>query len=328
MARVLIVGFGSIGRRHYDNLKTLGTQVVEVCDTDPQKRDDAARRGVRAFSHLEEALASRPEVVFVATPPSSHLTIALAAAQAGCHLFIEKPLAHTEEYLDELVQVVKQKQLVTMMGCNMRFHFGPATIKRLLEEGAIGTIISASLDAGMYLPDWHPELDYRQAYSARWVLGGGVILDGIHEIDYARWLFGEVREVFCHGGRLSHLEIDTEDSANIVMVMAAGFSVVVHIDYVQRAYARSCKVIGEQGTVQWDITSGLRWFCVKTKTWLVIPQPEPYSINEMYVEELRHFLRCVEQTRQPILPIEEAVRVTRVVLAIKRSMDTQEKVVI
>lgn len=328
MARVLIVGFGSIGRRHWDNLRTLGIQTIEVCDVDPKKRDEATQRGVRAFARLEEALASRPEVVFVTTPPATHVPIAATAAEAGCHLFIEKPLAHTEEGLDELVRAVKQKKLVTMVGCNMRFHFGPSTIKRLLADGAIGTIISAHQDAGMYLPDWHPELDYRQAYSARRALGGGVLLDGIHEIDCARWLFGEVREVFCHGGRLSHLEIDTEDSANIVMVMEAGFSVATHIDYVQRAYARSCKVIGEEGTIHWDIASDVRWFSARTKTWSVIPPPVPYSINEMYVEELRHFLHCVEQARQTMLSIEEAAQVTRLALAIKRSMETREKVAV
>ena len=328
MARVLVVGFGSIGRRHCDNLATLGVRRVEVCDTDPQKRDEATKRGVRTFARLEEALASRPEVVFVTTPPSAHVPIAVAAAEAGCHLFIEKPLAHTEERLDELVRLVTQNKLVTMVGCNMRFHFGPSTIKRLLVDGAIGTIISAHLDAGMYLPDWHPELDYRQAYSARRALGGGVLLDGIHEIDYARWLFGEVREVFCHGGRLSHLEIDTEDSANIVMMMEAGFSVVTHLDYVQRAYARSCKVIGEEGTIHWDIASDVRWFSARTNTWSVIPQPAPHSINDMYLEELRHFLQCVDRVEQPVLNIEEAVRVTRVTLAIKQSMETGQKVVV
>lgn len=323
MTRCLIVGFGSIAARHMQNLKALGISDIAVCDSDPQRCVEAKQHdGPRTFARLEEALQSHPDVVFVTTPPASHVSIARAAAEAGCHLFVEKPLSHTEDGLDELVELVRRKRLVTMVGCNMRFHDGPATIKRLLDERAIGSVISASLDAGMYLPDWHPDQDYRRAYSARRSLGGGVILDGIHEIDYARWLFGEVTEVFCQGGRLSHLEIETEDSANILMKMRAGFSVAIHIDYIQRAYGRSCKVIGEEGTIGWEIGSPLRWFSAATKSWHSVPSPDGYTINDMYLEELRHFLRCLERSAKSALDIEEGVRVTRLALAIKRSMDT------
>ena len=329
MARYLIVGCGSIGTRHLLNLRTLGVSEISVCDSDPQRCAQATERhGVHTFSRLEDALQNQPDVVFVTTPPSSHMAIALAAAHAGCHLFIEKPLSHTEEGLEELADVVRRARLVTMVGCNMRFHHGPATIKRLLEQEAIGTIISASLDAGMYLPDWHPDQDYRRAYSASCSLGGGVILDGIHEIDYARWLFGEITEVFCQGGRFSHLDIETEDSANILMTVRSGFSVAIHIDYVQRAYARSCKVIGEEGTIVWEIAGPVRWFSARTKSWQTVPQPEAYAINEMYIEELRHFLNCVEHPATSALDIAEGIRVTRLALAIKRSMETREKVVV
>lgn len=326
---VLIIGCGSIGMRHMRNLKSLGIDDLVVFDSLAERRERAQEEcGARPFDTIESALNSGPDIVFVTTPTHLHLSIALQAAQAGCHLFIEKPLSHTEDGLNELIEIVEQNDLVTMVGCNMRFHYAPSTMKRLLNEGAIGKIISATLDAGQYMPDWHPNQDYRQRYSARRSMGGGVVFDGIHEIDYARWLFGEVSEVFCYGGQLSSLEIDVEDSVNILMKFEAGFSAMMHLDYIQRAYARSCKVIGEEGTIVWDITTQLRWFSAKTKQWRVIDPPENYTINDMYVEELRHYLDCVAQGKKTSLDVEEAARVTRLALAIKQSMNSGQKVLI
>jgi len=327
--RVLVIGCGSIGMRHMRNLKSLGIDDLMAFDTVADRRERAQQEcSARPFDSFDAALRSGADVAFVTTPTHLHVPIALQAARAGCHLFIEKPLSHTLEGVDELLEVVKAKSLVSLVGCNMRFHHGPATIKRLLDNGAIGRIISATLDAGQYMPDWHPGLDYRQRYSAHRSMGGGVVLDGIHEVDYARWLFGEVTEVFCYGGKLSDLDIDVEDSANILMKFEAGFSAMIHIDYIQRAYARSCKVIGEEGTIVWDITAQLRWFSVRTKQWNVIEPPENYTINDMYLEELRHYLDCVEQGEKTVLDVEEAAHVTLMALAIKQSMDTGQRVLL
>lgn len=325
--RCLIIGCGSIGMRHMRNLKELGINDITVFDPFENRRKLARLEcGARPLDSLEAALEAGGNVAFITTPSSSHIPLALKAASAGYHLFIEKPLSHTEEGIRELIDVTRKNRLVTMVGCNMRFHHGLAMIKRLLDDETIGCVISAILDAGQYMPDWHPEQDYRQSYSARESMGGGVILDGIHEIDYARWLFGEVTEVFCFGGKLSSLEIDVEDSANILMKFTSGCSGMIHIDCVQRVYSRSCKVIGEEGTILWDISSQLRWFSAKTKQWTAINPPEHYTMNDMYVDELRHFLDCVQQGKRTSLDVEEAARVTRVALAIKQSMANGQKV--
>ena len=327
--RFLVIGCGSIGMRHMRNLRELGVKDLVAFDPVADRRKIAQQEcDARPFDSLDAALESGADVAIVTTPPHLHVPIALQAARAGCNLFIEKPLSHTEEGLDELIDVSRHYRLVTMVGCNMRFHHGPATIKRLLEEGAIGKVISASLEFGQYLPDWVPDRDYRQRYSAHSSLGGGIVLDSIHEIDYARWLFGEVEEVFCYGGKLSCLDIDTEDSANILMKFEAGFSAMVHVDYIQQDYARSCKVVGEEGTILWEIGTSLRWISTRTNQWSVIEPSESYTINDMYLEELRHYLDCLEQGMKTALDVEEAARVTRLALAIKQSMNTGQKVVL
>ena len=325
--RVLVVGCGSIGMRHLRNLKSLGNLELLAYDPILENRERAHREcGAHLFDSLDEALKAGADIAFVTTPSHLHVSIALQAAQAGCHLFIEKPLSHTDERLDELVDLVRKKQLITMVGCNMRFHQGPATMKKLLEAGVIGKVTSAIMEAGYYMPDWHPDQDYRTRYSANRSMGGGVVLDAIHEIDYAHWLFGEVKEVFCAGGKISGLDIDVEDSVNIIMQFAAGFSIMLHLDYIQRTYSRSCKIIGEEGTISWDIGGPFRWYSAKTKTWTAVDPPPEYTINDMYIEELRHFLDRYAHRERTTLDLEDGARVTRLAFAIKQSMNTGQKV--
>ena len=320
--RFFVMGCGSIGRRHIGNLLELGVKDVIAFDIREDRRAQVEEQfGIPTVPTVDQGWELGPQVALIATPTSLHLPLALEAAGHGCHLFIEKPLGDRMEGVDELISAALPQELTALVGCNMRFHHGPATIKGLLDQGAIGRIIAVLLDAGQYLPDWHPGEDYRGWYSASASLGGGVVLDGIHEIDYARWLFGEVSEVYCQGGKLSSLEIDTEDSINILMKQVAGFSVAIHMDYVQRTYSRTCKVIGEEGTILWDLSqSSVRLYSAKENGWQTFSEPQGYSINQMYLDEMEHFLRCVRGEEEPCLGLREAGKVLEIALAIKDSM--------
>lgn len=319
--RVVVVGCGSIGLRHGANLRTLGVERIVTVDLDPVRRKRAETQlGVPTFARLADALAGGCDLAIVATPPSTHVSVALEAARAGAHLFIEKPLSHSLDGIDGLMGLVRDRGLLGMVACNMRFHHGPATIKRLIEDEAIGTVVSAVLDAGQYLPDWHPDEDHTQSYSAREELGGGVVLDGIHELDYIRWILGEVRSVAALTSRRARLGIATESAADLLLEFASGVQATVHVDYVQRAYARSCKVIGDEGTVLWDISSGeVRCFRASERAWRSFPPPPDHDINDMYIAEMRHLLRCVAGLETPVSPLEEGARVLEIALAARRA---------
>lgn len=325
---VLIAGFGSIGRRHAANLRLLGVERISVYDLDARRRAAASTEfDLPTFDTLEQALDAGPSVVLVCTPPAAHLPIAVAAAERGCHLFIEKPLAdRLDPLIDRLRDAVARHDIVTLVGCNLRFHHGPSTIFRLLREEAIGRVLGASLEMGYYLPLWHPHEDYRRRYSASRTLGGGIILDAIHELDYARWLFGSVQEVFCVGGTLSSLDIETEDFATMVLRCDSGVIVQIHLDYVQRAYSRWCRVVGEGGTIIWEIDPGTVRMFTPEEGWREFPSPDGYSINEMYVAELRHLVRILDGREPSMQPVDEAVAVLRVALAARESMMCGQKV--
>jgi len=318
--KALVVGGGSIGRRHLRNLKGLGVEAA-VAESDRNRCEGlVAELGVRAFDFLEDGLRDSPDFVVVATPTHLHAEQTLAIVRAGIDVFVEKPLCHDDRLLSELVDWSSRKGVVSLVGCNMRFHPGPAQVKALLEKNCIGRVLFARVHAGSYLPSWRPGTDYRMNYAAKQETGGGCLLDFIHEIDLTRWYMGEVEEAFCMAGHLSSLEISTEDVAAMIWRHSSGALSEIHVDYVQRSYERGCQIVGERGTIFWDfMEKQVRWFDAGSETWTVFQQPESWEINQMYLDEMRHFIDCIGTRKASVLPIAEAAVLMRIVLAAKES---------
>jgi len=235
-------------------------------------------------------------------------------------------LAHDLEGLGKLSGVIEQEGLVSLVGCNMRFHPGPMKVKELLSRDQLGRLLFARLHTGSYLPDWRPGTDYRDNYASREETGGGCILDCIHELDLGRWYLGDVCEVVCVAGHLSSLEISTEDVAVVICRHTSGAISEIHLDYVQRTYERGCQVVGESGTVFWDFNQGIRWYEASDKRWNQYEQRHTWESNEMYLDELRHFVDCVQHRRQTTLPVGEAIEVMKIAVGAKRSARSRSAV--
>ena len=317
----LVVGGGSIGTRHSRNLRTLGVEQLALVEIQAERRISlGCELGMPVFETLAEGLSWSPDFVVVATPSHLHMQPALEAVRHGCDVFVEKPLSHLAEGLSELADLVERKNTVSLVGCNMRFHPGPARVKGLLDEQALGKILFARIHVGSYLPGWRSGADYRQNYAAREQTGGGCILDCIHEIDLARWYLGDVQEVFCVAGHISSLEILTEDVAVLVCRHEQGPISEIHLDYVQRSYERGCQIAGEAGSIFWDFSGRqVRWYDAASERWTNFAQAEDWQPNQMYFDEMRHFLECVRTRRRSVLPIPEALAVMQIVFAAKAS---------
>ncbi|MBI2846553.1 MAG: Gfo/Idh/MocA family oxidoreductase [Chloroflexi bacterium] len=261
--------------------------------------------------------------MLVTNPTSLHIPVAIAAARRGCHIFVEKPLSHNLDGIQELMDLALHKKLSVLVGYNMRFHPSIRLIKELLEKGAIGKIVCARAQVGQYLPDWHPGEDYKKGYSAQESLGGGVILDLSHELDYVRWFLGEVTEVFSFCSRVSTLEIGTEDTAEILLRFESGTIAEVHMDYVQRSYGRSCQIIGEEGTILWDFNEKrVRLYSASNNRWRSFPEEKGYERNQMYLDEMKHFINCIQGEEKPMVDALEGKRVLEIALAAKESART------
>jgi glutamate-1-semialdehyde 2,1-aminomutase/spore coat polysaccharide biosynthesis protein SpsF len=320
--RALVVGCGSIGRRHAKNLKMLGVTQLGFCDTSPEALDQCLEEaGGESFTNYGDALQKfRPDLVLVCTPPVYHVENALAALQAGAHVFIEKPLSHESSGIEVLIAEARRRDRNVQIGYNMRFHPGLKIVKDLIDSGKIGRVLWLHAEAGQYLPDWRPWQNYRQSYSARHDLGGGIILDGSHELDYICWLLGRPTEVMCRAEHLSSLEVDVEDSAWIYLTFPERRRAELHLDFVQRSYTRTCKVVGETGTALWDFTlPEVRLFSPDQPDWHSIPYK--FEVNDMYVAEMVHFLESLGSGTGPLVDLEQSRDVIRVVEAAKISSE-------
>jgi predicted dehydrogenase len=328
--RILVIGGGSIGRRHLMNLKSMDVGELLLVEPDAARRGEVAdEAGVDSFGTLAEGLDRKPDMVVIATPSSMHVEQAIAAARCGCHLFIEKPLCANTDGLDELAEIVAERSLTTLVGCNMRFHPGPAKVKQLIDGGAIGRLQYMRLHTGSYLPGWRPWQDYRKSYSANRSMGGGVLLDCIHEIDLTRWYAGEFASVYCDAGTIGSLEIDTEDYAAMVFRHTNGVRSETHLDYISRTYERGCSVHGDEGTITWDFTAAqVRWYSAETEEWTVFDLPSDYDANTMYIDELHHFLACIDSGEPTTLPVDDATMLMKGVFAAVESASAGKRIVI
>jgi predicted dehydrogenase len=321
--KFLIAGLGSIGQRHLRNLRALGQ--TDVLAYRQRNWPLPSELPVPSVGDLSAALAAGPDAVIVATPTSLHVPIALAVARAGCPLLIEKPLGHELEGIAELEALVAAKRLPVLVGYHLRFHPGLRLVKRLLDEGRIGRPIAARLQCGEYLPGWHPAEDYRAGYSARRDLGGGAILTLSHELDYAGWLFGDVRRVAAFAGRRSALQIDVEDTAQIALEFRSGLTAQVHLDYVQRPPARTCHIVGEAGQIFWDYFGpGVTLYEGARDAKETFPVHAGLERNDLYLSELAHFLECLAGRAEPAVPLASGRRTLEVALAARASADKGE----
>ena len=320
MISALIVGGGSIGKRHLRNLLASG-RTAAIIDTREDRRAEIASKHPEAkvYGSLDEALAHGPyRTGFICLPTAYHLEPAMTLARQGVHIFMEKPVSHSIEGIPALLDVIEQKKLVAMTGFCLRFFKPLQKAKALLEEGRVGRIVTARSFTGVYLPDWHPWEDYRTFYMAKKAQGGGVLLDECHAFDWMQWLCGPIEGVFSTGGTLSDLEVETDDVCEVIARFGPRIIGSIHLDMVDRSIRSTVEIIGTEGTVIVDQRAHqVRAFDPKTKQWETFTH-EP-SYDQMYVDEIEHFFGCVDRGEKPVVDLREGYRVQRIIDACARS---------
>jgi predicted dehydrogenase len=306
--RALIVGLGSVGMRHSRNLLALGVTDLVGYDPHPERclrfTDEI---DALAVPDLDAALDMHPDLAVIASPNRFHVDQAMRCAEANCHLFVEKPLGASMDGVDALISRVEAGGLFAHMGSNWKFHASFQTMKSVLDEGRLGTITGAQVLWGHWLPAWHPWEDYRQGYSARRDLGGGVALDA-HEVDYLTWLLGPVADIKTMSTHTGVIEIETEDVAVSCLRFVSGALATMHLDYIQRQARRSYHISGDAGTLEWDIRKGfVELYSAESDTIKIFDTPLG-DVNEMYIEQIRHVLDGVEGKTLPVTPLSGAKR--------------------
>jgi predicted dehydrogenase len=297
VTHVLVLGAGSIGTRHARNLVAAGARVA-VADPEPDRARLIDDTTPVPFD-LDRVVDF--DAVVVASPTSEHREQALATAGRDLPTLVEKPLAASGAGVDALRPFARH----ITVGFNLRFHRPVRLLAELVHRGAIGRPVAGRLWFGSWLPDWRPRVDYRTTYSARSDLGGGVLLDAIHELDLLVWLFGAQLEVVGSVvDRVGPLEIDVEDTVKALIRTASGVPVELTLDYLSRRYRRGIEVIGDEGTVRLDWARGT---LEHERGDHLEVRPARTPLERSYEAEARHFLAFARGEAGPSVDLDTAL---------------------
>jgi len=330
--RVLIVGLGSIGKLHL----RLARELLPHADVRVLRRNESAIPSEHAnasFSNLEEAIAFKPQIAVIANPAPLHLNVAQSLADAGVHLLVEKPLSTSLEGVQRLINACRERGLVLLIGYNLRFLPSLQRFRDLLHQNVIGQVLSVRCEVGQYLPSWRPEVDYRQGVSARHDLGGGALLELSHELDYLRWIFGEVDWVQACLSRQSRLEIDVEDTVHMMLGFeqhAESHRLIgtLNMDLVRHDTTRMCTSIGDLGSLRWNgLTGVVELFEAGANNWRELFRYQ-HQREESYRAEWENFLACIEEKSTPLVSAQDGFKVMQLIQAVRQASETGCQVVI
>jgi len=319
--KILIVGMGSIGLRHLNNILSLYPESEIIVLRHSKAVETEIIPGIsRFFYSLSDAIEANPDVAFLTNPAPFHIPVALELAKHGIHIFIEKPLSHDLNGVYEFLKICKKNNIVVMIGYNLRYKKSLSILKDTINSGLIGRILSFRCEVGQYLPDWRIKTDYHHSVSARKELGGGVLLELSHEIDFARLLLGEFDTVCAISGKYSDLDIDVEDIAEITIQFRSGVVGNIHLDMVNQAKTRNCQIIGSKGTLFWDVLdNSLKLFSRGSSEWSYLIPPYIIDTNQTYLDEIQHFFDCIRESRVPAVSIMDGIAVLEIIHAIRES---------
>jgi predicted dehydrogenase len=333
--KFLIAGLGSIGRRHFRNLIALGERDIVLLRSHRATLPDDELAGYPVETDIHEALKKhKPDAVIVANPTALHLDIAIPAAETGCAILLEKPISDSLDRLDILQQAARKNGSKILVGFQFRYHPTLNKARELIQENAIGKVLTFHAHWGEYLPQWHPWEDYRASYAARADLGGGVIRTLTHPLDYLCFLIGEAESLWSFNGHISPLELDVEDVAEIGLKFKNGAIGSVHLNYVQRPPSHRLEVVGTHGTLRWDNGDGILYFSrvstpfgsysnnppdLVTETFF---PPERFERNQLFLSQTRHFIETARGESEPICRLEDGIMALQMALAAVKSQTT------
>ncbi len=322
ISRLLIVGYGSIGRRHL-KIARMSLPYADIRILRQQFTGEIPEFSNGCFSNLGDVLSFNPQVAIIANPAPHHLPIATELTKIGCHLLVEKPLSNNLYGVDELLKQVNEHQTFLQIGYNLRYDASLIEFRKKILDGLVGDILSVRCEVGQYLPSWRLNADYRKTVSAQKVLGGGVLLELSHELDYLRWIFGEVEWVSSWLNYTSTFEIDVEDTAHIILrfIMNSGRALTVNLnmDFIRQDATRQCTVIGERGSLRWNgLTGEVDLYQSNSQSWRNIFY-RPHERDESYSFQWKSFLRGIETGSNSLLTVGDGKAVLQIIDAIRKS---------
>jgi predicted dehydrogenase len=317
---VIVVGYGSIGKRHVDNLlKIKEIDQVTVCsshlDSFQNHPEKDKLKVVHSLDELSPLMLKGRQFDFaiIANETYKHVETAHILAEFGIHLFIEKPISNSAKKAISLKKLAVKKKVKIFVAYVLRFSGAMQYIKNQISAGVIGSICFAEIEAGQYLPAWRPLSDYRESYSAKKEQGGGVALDLSHEIDYMRYLFGDPVSWKIMKSKVSDLDINSEDLFKGIYRFSSGFLCSVHTDYIRHNKKRGINIIGSKGTLEGDFINKYIKTQKNSGETSLVEDEHLFDFDESYKSELNHFIECIKKDKTPQITLDDGIEVLKLI---------------
>ncbi|HMK46242.1 MAG TPA: Gfo/Idh/MocA family oxidoreductase [Methanocella sp.] len=318
---ILVLGAGSVGKRHLRNFSGLGCR-VSAMDVRQDRIKEAAGEVTLAetFDSLESAVAKASDFsgVVVGSPTKFHVEQAAAFLNKGVPVLLEKPMSMDGASAAKLVEVAKQTKVPLLLGYTYRWWPPLQEFRKRLQAGEIGKVLYVRCTMSAHLADWHPWEDYRSFFMASRELGGGALLDESHILDLIVWSLGMPAEVFSRIERLSNLEIETDDNVEALFFYEKGTRVSIHLDLYARPHERSIIAIGEKGTLKWTYDPNrIQFGNGPAKEW----KETQFSCerNEMFLGVAREFMEVIISGKRPSCTVDDGYQVMRLIDAMRDS---------
>lgn len=335
MRRILVVGLGSIGRRHVRILSeskrvTGGEWSLEICDTNQQSREDCIRdcadkgrgelsKNIPTYSNFNEALQTQPEAVLIATPHHLHASMACSALERGIPVLCEKPMSDSVSEAKRMKAASESSGALLSIGFMNHFRPGAIRLKQLIEEGKLGKILQFSFHVGSYQTLVNSVSRYQES------LVGALLLDYAHQPDLVYWLLGEKpKGVYVRGTQGGDMEYSSNPNVlSMLLDYDSPLLSVITLNYVQMAQHDYCEVVGDKGWAFWEIqrqTIETSFRKGNSEKESLIQEEEAKEIrNELYAREHEHFFRALDGENAPESPPKEAIVSQYIIEAAQKS---------
>ena len=315
--RIAIVGLGSIGKRHLRILKKLRPDIeIILVRSRRGKKDTNENLAYNIFDNIND-IKLKLDGVIICSPAPHHLTQAKEFIKRKIPTLIEKPLSHNFKNIKNFKLVCKKFNTLVLVGYVLRYSNSLNFFNKSVLSFKAGKPISVNIKCTSYLPNWRPKKDYRNTVSARSSLGGGVLLELSHELDYSNWIFGKFIKIHSILNNSKKLDIDVEDSAYLNLISKKNLPVSIYLDFCNQKIERSCKLIGSKGTLTWN---GIKnYVTLENKNGKIKKWQFDKRKNNMYENQLNHFINCIERKVAPKVSVDDGIDALNLVIMAKKS---------
>ena len=302
--RVLIIGLGSIAKKHITALRSL-SEKFEIfalrSSLDAENYEDVSN-----IFNLDNEIF---DFAIISNPTHLHLNYIKLLTYKSIPLFIEKPPVHSLENLDEILNLVSKKNLITYIACNLRFHPCINFLKDKIDNQEL-RINEINIYCGSYLPDWRPGVNFRKIYSADKKMGGGVHLDLFHEIDYAIWLFGQPKSYNSFKRSVSSLAIDSIDYANYILQYDE-FTASIILNYYRKKTKREIEIVLKNKTWTVDLLENT----IKNDDGDLLFEAKNFNVLNTYKLQLEYFTHCLRHNKKPMNSLADSIPALQICLS-------------